>query len=52
LSGCCDPVNDGCLINELIWNWARRHGIGMSRSWPLHKNDDAWVEQRNWSHVR
>jgi hypothetical protein len=46
------PDNDGCLINELIWNWACRHGIRMSRSRPLHKNDNAWVEQRNWSHVR
>ena len=46
------PDNDGCLINELIWNWSRQHRIGMSRSRPLHKNDNAWVEQRNWSHVR
>jgi len=46
------PDNDGCLINELVWNWSRQHRIAMSRSRPLHKNDNAWVEQRNWSHVR
>jgi hypothetical protein len=46
------PDNDGCLINQLIWKWCRQHRIQMSRSRPLHKNDNAWVEQRNWSHVR
>jgi hypothetical protein len=24
----------------------------MSRSRPYHKNDNAWVEQKNWTHVR
>jgi hypothetical protein len=46
------PDNDGCLVNELIYRWCRQHRIAMSRSRPLQKNDNAWVEQRNWTHVR
>jgi hypothetical protein len=46
------PDNDSCLVNELVYNWCRKHHITMSRSRPLQKNDNAWVEQRNWTHVR
>jgi hypothetical protein len=46
------PDNDSCLINELIYRWCGKHHIAMSRSRPMQKNDNAWVEQRNWSHVR
>jgi hypothetical protein len=46
------PDNDGGLINQLVWDYCKRAGIRMSRSRPYQKNDNAWVEQRNWSHVR
>jgi hypothetical protein len=46
------PDNDSALINDLIYSWCRERNIAMSRSRPLHKNDNAWVEQRNWTHVR
>lgn len=46
------PDNDGGLINQLLWDYCNKAGIRMSRSRPYQKNDNAWVEQRNWSHVR
>ena len=46
------PDNDGGLINDLLWGYCRSAGIRMSRSRPYQKNDNAWVEQRNWTHVR
>ena len=46
------PDNDGGLINDLLWRYCKGKGIRMSRSRPYQKNDNAWVEQRNWTHVR
>ena len=46
------PDNDTGLINNLLWNYCRKARIKMSRSRPYKKNDNAWVEQRNWTHVR
>ena len=30
----------------------RKHPVGFTRSRPYHKNDNAHVEQKNWTHVR
>lgn len=46
------PDNDRGMINDLLWDYCRGAGIRMSRSRPYRKNDNAWVEQRNWTHVR
>ena len=46
------PDNDTGLINDLLWRYCRKAKIKMSRSRPYKKNDNAWVEQRNWTHVR
>jgi hypothetical protein len=46
------PDNDSALINDLLWDWTRQEGIRLSRSRPYQKNDNAWVEQKNWTHVR
>ena len=46
------PDNDTGLINDLLWRYCRKAKIKMSRSRPYQKNDNAWVEQRNWTHVR
>lgn len=46
------PDNDSGILNDLLWNYCRRHRIGMSRSRPYQKNDNAWVEQKNWTHIR
>ena len=46
------PDNDTGMINNLMWEYCKKAGIKMSRSRPYKKNDNAWVEQRNWTHVR
>lgn len=46
------PDNDSGMINDLLWDYCRKARIRMSRSRPYKKNDNAWVEQRNWTHVR
>jgi len=46
------PDNDSSVINHLLLDYCRSHQIAMSRSRPLKKNDNCWVEQKNWTHVR
>jgi hypothetical protein len=46
------PDNDSGMINGLLWGYCRKARIKMSRSRPYKKNDNAWVEQKNWTHVR
>lgn len=46
------PDNDSGLINDLVWRYCQKARIQMSRSRPYKKNDNAWVEQKNWTHVR
>jgi hypothetical protein len=46
------PDNDSALVNDLLWDWCRGQRIRLSRSRPYKKNDNAWVEQKNWTHVR
>ena len=46
------PDNDSAMINDLLWDWCRKAKIRMSRSRPYKKNDNAWIEQKNWTHVR
>jgi hypothetical protein len=46
------PDNDSVLLSDLLWKYCRQWRIAMSRSRPYEKNDNAWVEQKNWTHVR
>jgi hypothetical protein len=46
------PDNDSGMINDLLWRYCQEAKIQMSRSRPYQKNDNCWVEQRNWTHVR
>ena len=46
------PDNDSALVNDLMWDWTQQERIRLSRSRPYKKNDNAWVEQKNWTHVR
>ena len=46
------PDNDSGMINDLLWRYCQEAKIKMSRSRPYQKNDNCWVEQRNWTHVR
>lgn len=44
--------NGSEFINAAALDWCRRTGIRFTRGRPYKKNDQAWVEQRNWLAVR
>jgi hypothetical protein len=44
--------NGSEFINDLLVPWCQREGISHSRGRAYRKNDQAWVEQRNWQSVR
>jgi hypothetical protein len=44
--------NGSEFLNHHLWSYCQRKDIGFSRSRPYKKNDQAYVEQRNWTLVR
>jgi len=46
----CD--NGGEFINQALWDYCGRHKIALTRSRPFKKNDQAYVEQKNWTAIR
>ena len=47
-----DIDNGGEFLNETLVGYCVGQGIELTRSRPYHKNDQAWVEQKNGSVVR
>jgi hypothetical protein len=49
-----DSDNGGEFINHHVMGWLqkRRRPVFMTRSRPYKKDDNAHVEQKNWTHVR
>jgi len=47
-----DTDNGGEFINDALSTFCTHHAIEFTRSRPYHKNDQAWVEQKNGSVVR
>lgn len=47
-----DSDNDSAFINDHLYRYTRREGITFTRSRPYKKNDQAHIEQKNWSVVR
>lgn len=47
-----DSDNDGVFINETLNRYCTQSHITFTRSRPYRKNDQAHVEQKNWSVVR
>lgn len=47
-----DTDNGGEFMNETVAAYCLKHGIPCTRSRPYHKNDQAWVEQKNGAVVR
>lgn len=47
-----DSDNGGEFLNFHLYHWLKKHGIEQTRSRPYYKNDQAYVEQKNWTHVR
>lgn len=44
--------NGGEFLNDLMYQWSKREGLDYSRGRSYKKNDQAYVEQKNWSVVR
>lgn len=40
------------FLNHTLFNWCRREQVGFTRGRSYRKNDQAYVEQRNWMAVR
>ncbi len=47
-----DSDNGGEFLNFHLYHWLKKHGIHQTRSRPYCKNDQAYVEQKNHTHVR
>jgi hypothetical protein len=47
-----DSDNDSSFINDQLQRYCKQENIAFGRSRPYHKNDQAHVEQRNWSVIR
>ena len=52
LAGGIDIDNGGEFLNDILLGYCGTEGIAFTRSQPYHKNDQAWVEQKNGSVVR
>ncbi len=44
--------NGSEFINWHVGRWCARHDVQFSRSRPYKKDDNAYIEQKNWTHVR
>jgi hypothetical protein len=42
-----DTDNDSAFMNDTLFNYCPEQGIEFTRSRAYHKNDQAWVEQKN-----
>lgn len=47
-----DSDNGGEFINYPLWNYCNDEKLVFTRSRENKKNDNAYVEQKNWTHVR
>ena len=44
--------NGAEFINEHLFKYTQRENLGFSRSRPYKKNDNCFVEQKNWTHIK
>jgi len=47
-----DSDNGSEFINHHLWQYCTAHAIQFTRGRPYKKDDNAHVEQKNWTHVR
>jgi hypothetical protein len=47
-----DSDNGSEFLNHHLWRYTQEHAIQFTRSRPYKKDDNAHVEQKNWTHVR
>lgn len=47
-----DSDNGGEFINDPLFSYCETEGLAFTRSRANKKNDNAYIEQKNWTHVR
>ena len=47
-----DSDNGTEFINAILYKYCDRENLEFTRSRPNRKNDNAYIEQKNWTHVR
>ena len=47
-----DSDNDGAFINDTLFTFCQQHHMEFTRSRAYHKNDQAWIEQKNGAVIR
>jgi len=47
-----DSDNGSEFINHTLWKYCQEERIGFTRGRPYKKDDNAHIEQKNWTHVR
>src|SRR5207245_10758391 len=47
-----DSDNGSEFINDHLYRYCQAHGIQFTRGRPYKKDDNAHIEQKNWTHVR
>ena len=47
-----DSDNGAEFINQYLWKYCQAHEIQFTRGRPYKKDDNAHIEQKNWTHVR
>ncbi len=47
-----DSDNDAAFINHHLIEYSEKEDLEFTRSRPNKKNDNAYIEQKNWTHVR
>ena len=47
-----DSDNGSEFINQILYRYCRKEKLEFTRSRPNRKNDNAYIEQKNWTHVR
>jgi hypothetical protein len=47
-----DSDNDSAFINDQLYRYTQKENLAFTRSRPYRKNDNARIEQKNFTHVR
>jgi len=47
-----DSDNDNAFINDQLYRYTQKEHLEFTRSRPYRKNDNAYIEQKNFTHVR
>ncbi len=47
-----DSDNGSEFINQILYKYCQKEKLGFTRSRPNRKNDNAYIEQKNWTYVR